>query len=116
MASDEHQGATEGDEGSKARRILIGLPKIKAPADFGLRLQRRLTEERRRMVRSVGSLSLVPVRISIYTASVIAIVGVSILAYYVLIRTGVTPEEFSSPEQKIEAVPFGDSLLNEGGR
>ncbi|MFQ5797785.1 MAG: hypothetical protein ACE5H0_03710 [Bacteroidota bacterium] len=116
MASDEHQRATEGDEGSKVSRLLIGIPKIKAPADFGLRLQRRLTEERRRMLgRSVRLLSFASVQIPIYAASVIAIVGVSILAYYVLIRTGVTPEEFSRPEQKIEAVPSGDSLLMKEG-
>lgn len=55
--------------------------------------------------------AFVPFRVPIYAASIIAIVGVSVVAYYALIRTGVTPEEFSGPERQIEAPLFGDSLL-----
>lgn len=112
MTSDDQQQATEGDEESRGRRLLKGLRRIKAPADFEFRLQRRLVDERRKSrVRSVGSLAAMPLRIPIYAASLIAIVGVSFLAYYALIRTGVTPEEFSGPGERTETAPFADSLL-----
>ena len=112
MTSDVHERPTEGDEDSRAKRLLSRMQKINAPADFGVRLQRRLGEERRRRQgRSVRMPAFVPFRVPIYAASIIAIVGMSVVAYYALIRTGVTPEEFSTPKQQIGAPTFRDSLL-----
>lgn len=114
MTSDVHERPTEGDEDSRARRLLSRMQRINAPADFVVRLQRRLAEERRRRQgRSVRMPAIVPFRVPIYAGSIIAIVGLSVVAYYALIRTGVTPEEFSGPKQQIEAPAFGDSLLME---
>ena len=111
MTDNDRGKTSEGGEEDKSRRLLGGLKRITAPPDFEHRLRKRLAEKQGRFFGAFGRTpALVPLRIPVYAASVVAILGAAVLAYYALLRTGVSPSEFTSPQQKVEAPFFGDSL------
>ncbi|MBI4546337.1 MAG: hypothetical protein HY707_00020 [Ignavibacteriae bacterium] len=86
------------DSHNPLRKLLKGLPKVKASEDFEARLQRRITSEESR--RPILGRVFAPRRIPVFAYSLVTIVAVCLISYYVFFRTGNVP---MPTEQEIPA-------------
>ncbi|MBI1805123.1 MAG: hypothetical protein HY033_10085 [Ignavibacteriae bacterium] len=100
-----------GEENHPVRKVLQSLRRVQASADFEQRLQRRVAISVRR--DESGKISVTfPARrpVPAFAYSVIAVFVVGVLAYYMLVRTGVSP---TSPNPNVPVLH--DTVPHETG-
>src|SRR5438552_3171161 len=100
MTNDDQHGMEQPDD--PVRRALKNLPPVNAAPDFESRLQRRLGEPERRESDSRWWWQRIftPARVPAFGYSLMALVAVGFVSYYVFWRSGMTPEgagEYAHP-------------------
>lgn len=99
------------EEKNPVRKLLKDLPEMKASPDFEQRLQRRIVqEETAKEVRILGKLFR-PRYVPVFSYSLVALVAVGVVSYYVFMRTEMHPpssmplREPSAPAEQKTGVP-----------
>ncbi|HEY6191135.1 MAG TPA: hypothetical protein VI215_02280 [Bacteroidota bacterium] len=81
------------DPSDRIKRALKNLPPVKAAPDFEARLQRRLDEPERREANARWWQKIfTPERVPAFGYSLMALVAVGFVSYYMFWRSGMTPE------------------------
>lgn len=117
MTSDEVRPAEEGQD--PLRRALKRLPPVKAAPDFEARLQRRLGEPDRGEERGLAWRKFIPaMRMPAFGYSLLAIVAVGFVSYYMFRRTEVAPPANREPvfpaQPNSAVVPPHPPVLKQG--
>lgn len=80
------------DDDDSLRRLMKNLPRVKAAADFEARLQHRILEEdERHGILGFLKSPFPSKRIPAFAYSLIALISVGIVSYYIYLRVGVSP-------------------------
>ena len=92
------------EEKNPVRRVLKSLPEVRASEGFEMRLQRRIRQVGRETEDQAGEKKLLGLHIPSYALSLTVIVVVGLVAYYSLLRRGLTPanDATGSEERKSE--------------
>ncbi|MBI3189140.1 MAG: hypothetical protein HYZ33_00680 [Ignavibacteriales bacterium] len=101
------------DGQEEVSKVLKELPRVNASPDFEARLQRKITEPFRKPERKrLFDFLFFPQRVPVFATSILALMAVSVISYYIFVKSGGEPQVQMS-KQEVEQIPAQSEINQE---